>query len=338
MSNGWEQLHSAIQTLSQEVRELAPDAYTADEGEAYVARVLTTCLNDNFLGHLLVENGLSRALPTRGAPNPDYIMQHALLNVRGSYQLTGCLNDSERIGVGLFRQSEKGSLEIADYLTIDNSVTEGDGTFKVDISAEIEGPAGLTLQPEACILLIRTLHRRPNTLPARLQLDGATPPENLSLTGGSTSAALSRVTQVTLGSIRQFVTWSQQAAAFPNQFRGNIEGLEQTMQGDPDTEYFLGYFDLADDEVLQVVLPSDLNGYWSIHAYNHWCEYLPGATVHDLNAEANHKGEIIMHVGPQLNDSVVNPIVTKGRTKGVLLCRILGDSLHHPPVTKIIKR
>ena len=44
MSNGWDQLHSAIQALIREIRQVAPDAATADEGEAYVARVLTFAL------------------------------------------------------------------------------------------------------------------------------------------------------------------------------------------------------------------------------------------------------------------------------------------------------
>jgi len=337
MSNGWDQLHIAIQTLNQEIREVAPDAVTADEGEAYIARVLTACLNDSFLGHILTEDGFSRVLPTRGAPNPDYIMQHTLLDSAGSYQLTGCLNDSERVGVGLFRYGEGRSVEIAEYLFINTSNTDHSGKFLIDISAGAEDANTLNLQPDACILLVRTLHRNQNGLPARLRLLGATAPADLTLTGGCMVAALTRATQITIGSVRQFLSWSEQASAYPNQFRGEIEGLAQTIQGDPDTEYFLGYFELADDEVLQVSMPSGLECYWSIHAYNHWCEYLPGASAHDLNTQADNDGDIIMNIGPQLAADTANPINTKGRNKGVLVCRVIGGTIPDPPGTTVVK-
>ncbi len=337
MSKGWDELHSAMQSLSQELRQIAPDAATAEEGEAYVARVLTTCLNDSFLRHLLQDQGLYRALPTRGAPNPDYIMQHAGLDHARTYQLVGHMNSSERVGVGLFRITEAGSLEVAEYVSIDASIGDANGNFQIDISASANGPLALPLQPEACILLIRTLHRSQSGVPARLQLLGATPSADLALTGGSSEAALVRVTQTTIGSIRQFISWSQQAASYPNQFRGDVEGLEQTLQGDPNTDYFLGYFDLADDEVLQVTMPADLIGYWSIHAYNHWCEYLPGASAHDLNTYANGEGVTVIHIGPRLSSGTVNPVDTKGRKKGVLICRVIDDVLATPPETAVLK-
>ncbi len=336
MSNGWDQLHSVIQTLNREIRDIAPDAATADEGEAYVARVLTASLNDSFLGHLLTEDGLGRALPTRGAPNPDYIMQHALLDSAQHYQLTGFLNDSERVGAGLFRYGQGGSVEIAEYLSINSTNTDQNGNFQIDICAGATGESTLNLQPDTGILLVRTLHRDQQGIPARLRLIGATAATDLTLTGGSTDAALNRAIQTTGGSIRQFFSWSEQAAAYPNQFRGEIEGLAQTIQGDPDTDYFLGYFQLEDEEALQVTMPSNLNGYWSIHAYNHWCEYIPGASAHDLNTKVNPEGNIVISIGPQLETNTVNPIDTKGRKKGVLVCRVIGGTLSSPPKTTVI--
>lgn len=337
MPNGWKQLHKSVETLNQEIRQCAPDAATADEGEAYVARVLTSCLNDSFLGHMLTQDGLSRALPTRGAPNPDYIMQHALLDSARSYQLTGCLNDSERVGVGLFRVGEGGSVEIAEYLFVNASNTDQSGNFLIDISAGAEGANALDLQPDACILLVRTLHRNSNGLPARLRLLGATAPADLTLTGGSTVAALSRAAQITSGSVRQFMSWSEHASAYPNQFRGEIEGLAQTMQGDPDTQYFLGYFELADNEALQVTIPSGLDCYWSVHAYNHWCEYLPGASAHNLNTQTNSDGTITLNVGPGVSADTPNPIDTKGRKRGVLVCRVVEGILAEPPDARVVE-
>ena len=76
---GWDAVGAAVAVARSEVAAAAPDAATAAEGEAYVIRILTTCLSDAFLGHLMTEGGFSRALPTRGGPNPDYRMAFAPL-------------------------------------------------------------------------------------------------------------------------------------------------------------------------------------------------------------------------------------------------------------------
>jgi hypothetical protein len=228
-------------------------------------------------------------------------------------------------------------MEIAEYLYINPSNADGAGNFQVNIAADAQGANALKLRPDACLLLVRTLHRHRNGAPARLRLQGASAPANLALSGSSTPAALARATQITIGSVRQFLSWSEQAAAYPNQFRGQVEGLAQNVQGEPDTEYYLGYFELAGQQLLQVTMPSDLDCYWSIHAYNHWCEYLPGASAHDLNTQANDDGDIVISIGPQLGFDVVNSIDTRGRNRGVLLCRVNGSTLLNPPETVVIE-
>lgn len=92
---GWEAVNIAVTTARAEVLAAAPDPAIGAEADAYVTRVLATCLNDAFLGHLLTESGLTRALPTRGGPNPDYRMAHAAIDPARRYCLEERLNDSE---------------------------------------------------------------------------------------------------------------------------------------------------------------------------------------------------------------------------------------------------
>jgi hypothetical protein len=99
-ATGWEALKRAIDTARSELMAAAPDAASAAEAEAYLMRLMTAALDDAFLGHLRSERGLTRALPTRGAPNPDYIMWHAAVDSTRTYRLEGWLHDSERVGVG----------------------------------------------------------------------------------------------------------------------------------------------------------------------------------------------------------------------------------------------
>ena len=81
----WQALIEAIETARAEIAAAAPDAETAAEGEAYVARVLTSTMANAFLGHLLVEDRLARALPTHGGPNPDYLMRHTGVGMESNH-------------------------------------------------------------------------------------------------------------------------------------------------------------------------------------------------------------------------------------------------------------
>lgn len=139
MAGGWEAVNAAVATARAEVAAAAPDAATAAEGEAYVMRILATCLNDAFLGHLFSEAGMSRALPTRGGPNPDYRMAFAPVDPSRRYRLDGWLKDSERVGIGLYSFGKGGSAVISAYAAFDAANVGADGRFALDIAAEATG-------------------------------------------------------------------------------------------------------------------------------------------------------------------------------------------------------
>jgi len=99
--------------------------------------------------------------------------------------------------------------------------------------------------------------------------------------------------------------------------------MAQSVQGDPDTVYFLGSFNLSRGEWLQVTLPAGTSRYWSLHAYNHWCEPLPGAGVGDNNCLPDADGSIRIALGPEAGDAP-NRVDTLGRGRGALICRFIG--------------
>ena len=243
--DGWDAVDAAVVAAHAEIASAAPDAATAAEGEAYVMRVLTTCLSDAFLAHLMTENGLTRALPTRGGPNPDYRMAHAGLDPAQRYRLEGKLNGSERVGVGIYRFGAGGSAEISAYAAFDAASTDPDGRFSLDVAADAEGPGTLPIKPDARAIMMRILHRNAQTEPARLVLKGAPAARDQTLAGGSASAALGQVAQGVRNSIRVFLEWSAVTSAAPNSFLAEEPKLTQGVQGDPDTIYTLGYYRLA---------------------------------------------------------------------------------------------
>ena len=332
---GWEAVNAALAAARAEVLAAAPDSAIAAEGETYVMRVLSACLNDAFLSHLFNESGLARVLPVRGGPNPDYKMAVAPLDQTRRYRLDGWLNNSERVGAGIYSFGPGGSANISSYLAIDRDSVESGGRFSVDIATDAQGPRALAIRPDARALMIRILHRDPCGAPARLVLTGGPPFSDLTLVQGTADAALRQVAQTLLRSIRIFLEWSAVTSAAVNRFHAETPSMAQTVQGDPDTIYFLASFNLKHGEWLEVTMPAGIPGYWSLHAYNYWCESLPGAGVGDNSCIAEADGTIRIDVGPTAGGDAPNRVDTQGRERGALICRFIGATQVTVPATVV---
>lgn len=318
---GWDALQVALATVRAELVAAAPDAATAAEAETYLLRVLTAALNDAFLPHLFRAGDLTRVLPTRGAPSPDYLMWFAGIDPSRRCRLEGCLQDSERVGIGLYRFSSFGALEIDGYAVVDPTTVGPDGRFSLDITAEAAGPGGLRTTPETRALIVRILHRAADGFPAVVTMSGeASKPART----GAAQRKLEQVGSATLHGIRQFLRWSELLSAAPNRLLDPPAAIAAEVQGDPDTVYRLGYYALGENEWLHVTIPSAVHGYWSLYAYNHWCEILPGAGFHDRSVAADADGHVRIHIGPSPSADGSNWIDTLGRSRGMLIFRAIG--------------
>lgn len=195
---------------------------------------------------------------------------------------------------------------------------------------------GLHIPPECRVLITRTLHRSPQPA-ARLSLTGGEPAPGLSLAAGSTEGALARAGQGLLAGVREYLKWTHAVVAKPNRFDAPPPDLAATAQGDRDTQYFLGYYDLAEDEWLEVTMPAELPGYWSIHAYNHWFESLQVQGAHDRNTVPDEDGHRRVRIGPYVPSDLPNRIETSGRKRGALICRIIGAEKVSAPATRLVR-
>lgn len=333
MSAGWDALTQAVKDANALVAAAAPDATTAAEGEAYVTRVMAVGLGSAMLGHLFRQDGLSRALPCYGGPNPDYIMRFAPVTPDGRYRFEGRLNGSERVGIGLYTIGPNGAPLIAGYAAFDASNCGADGSFALDIGDGAEAEGGLPIQPGTRIVMARVLHRDSASDPANLRFTGGPPDTGLALAMGSNDTTLTFVANAMGNNVREYLKWAQAARALPNRLDIAPPELTATVQGDADTHYFLGGYDLAPDEWLEVTMPAGMVGYWSLHAYNVWYEHLQVPGAHDRNTTADPDGRIRIAVGPQLPDSAENRIDTLGRSKGAFVCRIIGGNPSCPQTT-----
>jgi hypothetical protein len=323
---GWNALQEAIAVARSELAAAAVDAESAVDADAYLLRVVTANLADGFLSHLLASDGLMRVLPTKGGSNPDYLMSHTVVDATRRYRLEGNLQDSERVGIGLYSFAANGAALLAGYAAFSRQNVSADGAFSLELSSDAAGAGTLQLTPQSRVLLIRTLHRSPHGNPARLSISGSPMSPALQPAHGSVERALTHVAQMTLRAVRQFIRWSQLNASTPNIFTAPPTDMADEIQGDPDTHYSLARYELAEGEWLEVELPQVACDYWSLHAYNHWCEYLPRASVHDLSASTDARGRVRVRVGPSLSSTLINRIDTLGRRRGVLIFRTLGAS------------
>lgn len=321
---GWDMLSSAVTAVRAELLAAAPDAACAAEAESYLLRVMAASLDDAFLSHLRTENGLTRALPTKGGPNPDYVMWHAAVDPTRRYRLEGCLNESERAGVGLYSFSAGGAAVLAGYTAFDRTTTAADGSFSLELGPDSMGAGTLPLTPSSRVLLVRILHRAPRGRPCALMLTGGQVHVGLNHAPENGERALGRAGQSALRAVRQFMEWSRQVSANPNRIGAPPPLLAEEVRSDPETNYGLGYYELGEGEWLEVLIPEGLSGYWSLHAYNHWCEALPGAGVHDLSAVPDPDGRIRIRIGPTLAPEIVNRVDTLARRRGVLIFRAIG--------------
>jgi len=321
--SGWDALNAAIAEAREAVAAQAPDEATAAEGEAYVSRVVTAAMATALMSHRLTQGGLALALPVYGGPNPDYIMRHCAVDPARSYRMTGKLNGSERVGVGLYTVGRNGAPFIAGYTAFDASNCAADGSFALEISASATGAGSLAIQPDTRILMIRILHRD-QSQPAHVEVSGGAPLQGSTLIGGNNDAALGFAANTVRANVTEYMKWVNAARALPNRLAEAPEELSETVIGDADTQYFLGGFDLAQDEWLEVTLPAGLSGYWSLHGYNFWYEHLGTPGVHDRNASPDDDGAVHIAVGPKAPDDARNRIDTLGHTRGAFVCRIVG--------------
>lgn len=318
----WDVIETAVAEARAAVAAAAPDAETAAEGEAYVVRVMTAALGGAVLGHLFQQDGLSRALPVHGGPNPDYMMRFAPVEEGKHYRLEGRLNGSERVGVGLYSYGPNGAPLLAGYAAFDRGNCAPDGSFSLAIDGG-EGGSGLRTLPGTRVMLVRVLHRDPASEPASLRFTGGPEQRGAALATGTAEGALSFVARSLGQNIREYLKWSTAAHQLRNRLDVAPPELTDTMQGDADTRYFLGGFDLGEGEWLEVTMPAGLPGYWSLHAYNYWYEHLQTPGVHDRNASRGGDGTVRIAVGPVVPSGAANRIDTLGRRRGAFVCRII---------------
>ena len=342
----WAEFCDALKAAGEIVLENTPDDdFDRAEGYRHLAR-----LTSHFLRSQLDESDPAKAVisttsPKIGLDNPDYVYALARLSPEFTYRLSGSLNDVAMLGIGVFSGAlgtPKGL--VRDHYVTTNELEVKDGRFELILSRDEHPGNWLALGPETNALQIRqTVLRRPEQKPASLEItrvdEGAKP---LPLEPAELVGVLDRVRMTVPAIVSQFQNWRASFQEHPFEIRELDPALLAAAQGDPSTIYLYSYWELADDEVYEIVLePPARFDYWNLQIGNHWLEsfdylYYPTHVNHET-AHVDDDGKVRIHVAAK-DPGRPNWLDTAGHRRGALALRWVGADAPPPlPETRVVK-
>lgn len=154
-------------------------------------------------------------------------------------------------------------------------------------------------------MLVRQLLLHRSDLPAEFALervDAPDAPEPDPLTVKRQHAAMNGVLLFVAGASRRFFRWTRLTSRLSNTIERVPTEIADEVKADPDTFYAIGYFDLADEEHLEVRITPPACEYWGLHTTNHWLEPIEhnSVTCHRNHAtsEPESDGSVILTISP----------------------------------------
>ena len=332
----WRQFCETLEQIGAELLPAAPDDATRAEGVAYLARLTAYGVERFLSGAERLTNGLSFNVPRIGGYNPDYIVGSANVSGDRHYRLTGKINDAYRIGVGAYSVQPGGQISTDGYrvLTAKDFAHGPDGSFDLATAADADPTTGIKLAPTSNLFLIREIVLRPGDKPAEFVLASDHHEAERALTAADVARRMTAIRHFISGSLKQFLLWSRTFAEHPNTMTPLAPELDRTVQGDPGTRYYSGYFDLDDDEALIVEIPRVVCTYWQIQLTNHWLEPLPASHLNHITAQPDTDGVVRVAIARR-DPGLPNWLDTGGRTKGAIFHRTIDADRVARPICRL---
>jgi Protein of unknown function (DUF1214) len=279
------------------------------------------------------------------AENPDNHYLGSAIDGRYDYRVWGTRGEARWLSFNTFAAGgfagggpgtgstlHEHQLEIAD-----------DGTFEVWLSQAPHEGNWLPLGPESRSLAIRQTfldkyHQEHAELHIeRLGADGSPPapldPGFLDRQLTITGHYLKAVTEIG-------ATWAARNAEHPNQFV-DVQLDDTRAFKDPEITYHQAYFELADDESLEVTFTPPECEYWMIVLHNHWMETLD-YRFHQIvlnNGTATYEPDgSVRCVVAQTDPGTPNWLDTAGHHRGTIGVRWVGPHVEDVlPTTRLVR-
>lgn len=330
----WQRLFEMLAELQREMESLCEDRpWDRAEGGRYLARLLASGLG-RFTARPVLS--IDYAVPRIGGFNPDYRFGHAALDPRGSYLIRGTLNDVHRLALGTYR-GMLGSSPPVGHVTKDQLQIDARGGFELWLGdrppedpSSGAGRGWLRKSSETTSLMVRQLLLRPTDRPADLSIervDGVgrgDPPE---WTERRQRESLDAASLFVAGAARHFFRWTRAFSRLSNRIDHVPQELEGEVKADPDTFYAVGYFDLKEDEWLEVHFMPPPCEYWGLQTTNHWLEPLEDDVLvthrNHVTVEPDADGSVTLAIAAR---EIARPNVlhTLGHRNGALFFRVVG--------------
>lgn len=340
----WDELCDRLKAAGHEILGASSaDPFERAEGLRYLTRLFR-----NFLKTSVEESDpaapvLSTENPKIGLDNPDYVYARARISPAYEYRLSSRIGDAHLISFGAFSGgigTPKGLIRDA-YVTTDDLEIAPDGSFEIALSAAKKPGNWLGMGPDTNSLQIRqTLLERPRERPSPIELvrtDGGAPPPPLD--PAAFSRTLDRVGGTVAGTVSVFLGWTESFRSHLHRIRPIDPKLLAFAQGDPNTSYNYGYWELEEDQAFVVQFTPPDCEYWNLQIGNHWLESLDFRhhRTHVNQRTVAQEGDgsvriVVAHRDP----GVPNWLDTAGHARGALALRFVGAREVPEPRTSVV--
>ena len=332
----------AVLTRDSSAREVA-------EGMRYLSRLMRIGLemhfelaNPDFPGFYQASHQTAKI----GADNPDNYYQNASISGKRNYRLYG-----HRASVPILSFATKanryaidGTMASTGELDVRDMVVEADGSFEIIVSKDKPEKAKnwLSLEADSSMLLVRqTFIKRAQEEAATVNiepLEGPAYPPQLTLE--DVTSGLKKTTDFISGTTQLFMDWADR---FKTNNFNTLDTTDQTpfmkAGGDPSIYYLHGWWELEENEMLQIDTALTKCEGWNFQLNNVWMESLDYRyhQIHINNGSAalNPDGTVTLIVSDK-DPGYGNWLDTCGHRRGTMLFRWTGADTHPVPKTKVL--
>jgi len=345
----WDEFCSNLQQAGQQILNNTPDDdLDKAEGYRYLARLTHSALGRFIESPQPLRPSFSYNSPKIGGDNPDYLYGSATISGQYDYIIRGKVNDAFNVGIGSYYGglgAGKGLL-CSGYLILSDLKKDKEGNFEIVVSKTEQGDNWLPLVAESNSLLVRqTVLDRLTDQPADLSIEllniesiDIKPPQPLN--GKKFEKSLQTAGMFVGGVVGQFINWTNTFKQNPNQILSTDPKLLEFAEGDPNTLYYNGYFDLAEGEALEVTLDPPVCEYWNLQVANYWLESLDymdyNTNFNHSNAKKDTDGKVRIIISKS-DPGAQNWIDTAGHDRGCISMRWIKAERDSQPETRLIK-
>jgi hypothetical protein len=346
--SSWNAFCDQLRSAGQQILEQAPeDNLDRAEGFRYLARLTSHALGRFTERPNPLRPAISYVSPRIGGDNPDFLYGSCTVSGKHQYQIRGQRQQAFNIGIGAYYGGlgSGGGLQCAGYLLLSDLEVNADGSFEIVVSEQEQPGNWLPMVAECNSLLIRqTVLNRGQDTPADLQvvcLDGEGSQQRVpALTPAAFEKSLQNAGLFVGGVVGQFLHWTNTFKARTNEIHPTDPSLLAIAQGDPNTFYHNGYFELAEDEALEITLDPPNCEYWNLQVANHWLEsldYLDYCTHYNhASAKAGEDGKVRLYIAGT-DPGVDNWIDTAGHARGCISMRWIKADEDRLASTRLLK-